>query len=52
MFALSLVCIAALVGPACAGEKDSLPGAIELPVRVRVGLRVIDITEIKEVAGR
>lgn len=32
-------------------EKDRLPTGVELPIRVRVAFRVLDIAEVKEVAG-
>ena len=37
--------------PAGAGEGE-LPQGTELPVRVRIALRILDVTEIKEVAGK
>jgi hypothetical protein len=50
---LWLACIlASVASPSFAAEKDELPTGVELPLRIRVGLRVIDITEIKEVGGR
>ncbi|ABD88051.1 hypothetical protein [Rhodopseudomonas palustris] len=53
LLTLCFACIlAGIAGPGFAAEKDELPSGVELPVRVRVGLRVIDITEIKEVGGR
>lgn len=33
-------------------DKDALPSGVELPIRVRVALRVLDIAEVKEVAGQ
>ncbi|MFA6967644.1 neurotransmitter-gated ion-channel ligand-binding protein [Bosea sp. (in: a-proteobacteria)] len=35
-----------------AGGPTSLPTGVELPVRVRVALRVLNVLEIKEVAGQ
>nr|WP_245258225.1 neurotransmitter-gated ion-channel ligand-binding protein [Rhodopseudomonas palustris] len=32
--------------------KEGVPDGVELPMQVRVGLHVLDITEVKEVAGR
>jgi hypothetical protein len=54
LVALLLVLSAALMSaPVQAGPgRESLPDGVELPVRVRIGLRVLDITEIKEVTGR
>uniref|UniRef100_Q07NC1 Neurotransmitter-gated ion-channel ligand-binding protein n=1 Tax=Rhodopseudomonas palustris (strain BisA53) TaxID=316055 RepID=Q07NC1_RHOP5 len=52
LLALLVACLALLLtGPADAADKD-LPDGVELPLRVRIGLRVLDITEAKEVAGR
>ncbi|ABE40027.1 conserved hypothetical protein [Rhodopseudomonas palustris BisB5] len=54
VLALLLVLAAGLLaGPVRAGaDKEGLPDGVELPVQVRIGLRVLDITEVKEVAGR
>jgi hypothetical protein len=49
---LLLAACACLAAPLHAAEKDELPTGVELPVKVRVGLTVLNITEIKEVAGR
>lgn len=32
-------------------DKERLPTGIELPIRVRVALRVLNVTEVKEIAG-
>lgn len=40
-----------LPGSARAAEAD-LPEGVELPLRVRLALRILDVTEIKEVAGQ
>lgn len=37
---------------AATGTRPTLPNAVELPVRVRVALRVLNVLEIKEVAGQ
>jgi hypothetical protein len=53
LLALMLGCLALLLAaPADAADKEELPAGVELPLRVRIGLRVLDITEAKEVAGR
>lgn len=49
--ALLTVVTLVLAGGAAAAER-SLPDGVELPVRVRVALRILDVTEIKEVAGQ
>jgi len=50
--ALLLLSAALLAAPVQAGSAEGLPDGVELPLRVRIGLRVLDITEIKEVTGR
>jgi hypothetical protein len=49
---LVLVWAGLFAAPAAATSPEGLPEGVELPVRVRIGLRVLDITEIKEVTGR
>lgn len=47
-----LLLLAALPGArAEEGEKDRLPTGVELPLRVRVATRILNVTEVKEVAG-
>ncbi|MDP3406938.1 neurotransmitter-gated ion-channel ligand-binding protein [Bosea sp. (in: a-proteobacteria)] len=55
--ALLLACVLGLGGDAGAqetppGARQTLPQAVELPVRVRVALRVLNVLDIKEVAGQ
>jgi hypothetical protein len=51
--ALLLICAwQAVAPPGHAAERDELPTGVDLPVRVHLALRVINITEVKEVAGR
>lgn len=55
--ALLLVCLLGLsVGAgaqdAAPGLRTALPQGVELPMRVRVALRVLDVLDIKEVAGQ
>ncbi len=38
-----------LAGPA---DKDSLPSSVELPMRVRIAVRVLNILKVEEVAGQ
>lgn len=54
LLAAVLLALGLFVTPACAGSAsdEGLPEGIELPMRVRIGLRVLDITEVKEVTGR
>jgi len=53
LLALMVGCLTLLLAsPADAADREELPTGVELPVRVRIGLRVLDITEVKEVAGR
>nr|WP_284701078.1 neurotransmitter-gated ion-channel ligand-binding protein [Rhodoplanes tepidamans] len=41
-----------LIGAAAADEpRTGLPAGVELPVRVRVALRVLDVLDVKETAG-
>lgn len=54
---LVLLLLAGLGGSALANEaasagKPGLPPSVELPVRVRVALRVLNVLEIKEVSGQ
>lgn len=44
-----LVAVSALAGRA--GAEDGLPGEVELPMRVRLAFRVLNITQVQEVAG-
>ncbi len=44
--------IAGVTGAWAAEERVSLPDGVELPIRVRVGLRVLDVLKIAEVAGQ
>ena len=50
-----LVAVLVLVAAPFAGaeetDADRLPDGIELPIRVRVAFRVLNVTEVKEVAG-
>ncbi|MFL9502100.1 neurotransmitter-gated ion-channel ligand-binding protein [Rhodopseudomonas sp. G2_2311] len=52
--ALLIVFVALCGAPASAASSppEGLPEGVELPVKVRIGLRVLDITEIREVIGR
>lgn len=38
--------------PAAAADKDALPPGVELPLRVRVAFRVLNVLQIAEVAGQ
>lgn len=42
----------AFADEAASGARPTLPPGVELPVRVRVALRVLNVLEIKEVAGQ
>lgn len=51
--ALAALLFAVLASTAPSAAADGgLPQGVELPVRVRVALRILDVTEIKEVAGK
>lgn len=52
LVAFLFLALLGLAGPAAAAEGAGLPDGVELPVKVRLALRVLDVTEIKEVAGQ
>lgn len=49
---LALIAAGLWSNPASAADKDELPPGIELPMRVRVALRVLNVLQIAEVAGQ
>ena len=53
-FLAALLTLLTLFGaaPAARAAEIDLPDGIELPLKVRLALRILDVTEIKEVAGQ
>jgi hypothetical protein len=51
LLAVLALLVAGLV-PAQAAGKDMLPSGVEWPVKVRVGLRVLNVLKVEEVAGQ
>lgn len=51
LLAFLLVAAGGSLAGAEEAEKDRLPTGVELPIRVRVALRVLNVTEVKEIAG-
>jgi hypothetical protein len=49
---LGLVALFAAATTAVAAEHDELPAGVELPIAVRIAVRVLNVTEVKEVAGQ
>ncbi|MDO9413538.1 MAG: neurotransmitter-gated ion-channel ligand-binding protein [Pseudolabrys sp.] len=49
---LALLAAGLSSAPASAADKDELPPGIELPMRVRVAVRVLNVLQIAEVAGQ
>lgn len=49
---LSLLVLNAVAPTAHAADKDALPPGVELPMRVRVAFRVLNVLQVAEVAGQ